>query len=161
MGHPWQSKPKGLKGWYKYFPQKIDKVGAAGYLNRHPFGPDFEWIGKMDSLHVSIALWASPDGEDKPFKVDTTLSTYTDITSDSEGVIAWGSFVSGEEQAEWDDFEVELKYFTDAPLPANTRLIVQATASKHCNYFIAGTSGGGPDGKRGSLMYVDEFELVY
>jgi hypothetical protein len=161
MGHPWQTRPKALKGWYKYFPQKIDRVGAKAYLNLHPYGPDFEWIGKMDSLHVSVTLWASPDGADIPFTVNTNPNRYVDITPRSEGVIAWGSFISGAEQADWAEFNVELEYFTDAPLPPNTRLIVQATPSKHCNYFIAGCSGGGPDGKTGSLMYVDEFELVY
>ncbi len=166
MGHPWQAKPRGLKGWYKYFPQPIDHVGAAAYMAIHPYGPDFEWLGKMDSLHVSIALWASPDGVDKPFTVDTTPSRYSDITRDSEGVIAWGSYAHDREQAEWAEFSITLdylkpEYLGDTPLPENTRLIVQATASKNCNYFIGGTTGGGPDGTTGSLMYVDEFELVY
>ena len=166
MGHPWQAKPRGLKGWYKYFPQPIDKT-LASHVGLHPYGLSRdEWMGKMDSLHVSVALWASPDGEDKPFVVDTNYNRFTDLTRGSEGVIAWGSFVSGEEQAEWSQFSLTLdylrpEYLGDTPLPPNTRLVVQATASKHCNYFIAGTSGGGPDGKTGSLMYVDEFELVY
>ncbi|MDR2882810.1 MAG: PCMD domain-containing protein [Alistipes sp.] len=166
MGHPWQSKPRGLKGWYKYFPQPIDQVHGS-YVGLHPSGfSKGEWMGKMDSLHVSVALWASPDGADVPFTVNTAPRAYVDITRDSEGVIAWGSFISGEEQAEWREFSLTLDYLMPeykgaTPLPANTRLIVQATSSKHCNYFIAGTSGGGPDGTTGSLMYVDEFELVY
>ena len=166
MGYPWQAKPRGLKGWYKYFPQPIDRV-TDQYLPLHPFGLSRdEWMGTMDSLHVSVALWASPDGEDKPFTVDTAPRRFTDITRDSEGVIAWGSFISGDEQAEWREFSFTLDYLMseyqgDTPLPAGTHLIVQATSSKHCNYFIAGTSGGGPDGTTGSLMYADEFELVY
>jgi hypothetical protein len=161
MGHPWNSKPKGLKGWYKYFPQPVDRT-LANYVAIHPYGLSRDqWTGSMDSLHVSMALWASPDGKNVPFIVDTNINSYVDITPGSEGIIAWGSFISGEEQAEWKEFNVEMKYFNDGPLPANTYLIVQATPSKHCNYFIGGTSGGGPDGKTGSLAYVDEFELVY
>ena len=161
MGHPWQTKPKGLKGWYKYFPQPIDQVHGS-YIGLHPYGFSKEqWLGKMDSLHVNVVLWASPDGADMPFTVNTAPRNFVDLMRNTPGVIAWGSFVSGDEQADWKEFEFPLEYFTDQPLPANTRLIVQATSSKHCNYFIAGTSGGGPDGKTGSLMYVDEFELVY
>ena len=170
MGHPWQDKPKKLRGWYKYFPQPINQVHGS-YIALHPYGfTRDQWMGKMDSLHVSIALWASPDGTDVPFVVNTDSSNsgknYVDITRGSEGVIAWGSFISGEEQAAWKEFEITLdylkpEYLGSTPLPTHTRLIVQATASKHCNYFIAGTTGGGPDGKTGSLMYVDEFELVY
>jgi hypothetical protein len=161
MGHPWQAKPARLKGWYKYFPQPVDRVSDQ-HLALHPFKLTREqWMGSPDSLHVSIALWASPDGADIPFTVDTNPGTFLDFTRQSEGVIAWGSFISAVEQASWAEFDLPLEYFTDAPLPANTYLIVQATPSKNCNYFIAGCSGGGPDGREGSLMYVDEFELVY
>ncbi len=161
MGHPWSTKPKGLKGWYKYFPQPIDRT-LANYVAIHPYGLSRDrWMGSTDSLHVSMALWASPDGRDVPFVVDTNINSYIDITPKSDGIIAWGSFISGREQAEWAEFDIEMEYFDDGPLPANTYLIVQATSSKHCNYFIAGTSGGGPDGTTGSLMYVDEFELLY
>jgi hypothetical protein len=175
LGHNWQAKPTGLKGWYKYFPQVIDAVNDE-YLQFHPsdFTKD-EWMGTMDSLHVCVALWASPDGENKPFTVDTAPSRFIDFSPGADGVIAYGAFVSGEEQATWDEFSINIKYYTadqmsDATraylsdylatgkLPANTQLYLMITASKNCNYFIAGT---GRYGGSGSLMYVDEVELEY
>lgn len=167
IGHPWHSKPKGLKGWYKYFPQPIDEA-PADYVAIHPYGLSRnEWLGSMDSLHINIALWASPDGANIPFTVNTSPKAFVDFRRDTPGVIAYGSLVSGEEQAVWAEFNLEMEYLKpeyladDMPLPANTRLFLQVTSSKNCNYFIAGTSGGGSGGTTGSLMYVDEFELVY
>jgi hypothetical protein len=168
IGHPWRAKPRGLKGWFRYFPQRVDRV-ADDYLDLHPYGFTRDrWMGSMDSLHINIALWASPDGANVPFTVNTSPKSFLDFRRDTPGVIAYGSFVSGEEQADWAQFSLPLEYLqseyspdSDAgmPLPPNTQLFLQVTSSKNCNYFIAGTSGG-PNGE-GSLMYVDEFELEY
>ncbi len=159
LGHNWQSKPRGLKGWYKYFPQPIDRVSDA-HVAIHPFGlTRDQWMGSPDSLHVCVALWASPDGRDIPFTVDTNISSFVDFSRDADGVLAYGSFVSAQEQASWSEFSVDMEYFTDAPLPSNTQLYLLVTSSKNCNYFIAGT--GSVAGTSGSLMYVDELELVY
>ncbi len=167
IGHGWHAKPKALKGWYRYFPQPVDRVSDE-YLDLHPYRlSKQQWLGSMDSLHINIALWASPDGADIPFTVNTSPKSFVDFRRDTPGVIAYASLVSGREQAEWLEFNLELEYLKpeyldeDKPLPANTRLFLQATSSKNCNYFIAGTSGGGDDGQTGSLMYVDEFQLVY
>jgi hypothetical protein len=167
LGHSWHTKPSRLKGWYKYFPQPIDAVNDA-HLGLHPFGFTKEqWMGTPDSLHVCVALWASPDGRDVPFTVDTAPSRFVDFSRDAEGVLAYGAFVSGDEQATWDEFSIDIEYFIDPsePLPSNTRLYLLVTASKSCNYFIAGTGSNGTptsvDDGPGSLMYVDEMELVY
>ncbi len=48
------------------------------------------------------------------------------------------------------------------PIP---QLYLLVTASKNCNYFIAGTGSKNTptfaDDGPGSLMYVDELELIY
>ncbi len=160
LGHNWQTRPRRLRGWYKYFPQPVDAV-HEGYVSLHPYGLSYdEWMGSPDSLHVCMALWASPDGRDIPFTVDTTPERFVDFSRDADGVLAYGSFVSAREQASWDEFAVEMEYFIPAsePLPANTQLYLLVTASKNCNYFIAGT---GRNGGNGSLMYVDELRLEY
>ncbi len=165
IGHPWQTKPRALKGWYKYFPQPID-AAIDDYVDIHPFElTKDQWLGSMDSLHVNIALWADPEGRNIPFTVNTSPGAFLDFSLYEEyvtdGLIAYGSMVSGDEQAEWGEFTLLLEYLKEGPLPENTQLFLQITSSKNCNYFIAGTSGGGPDGKTGSEMYVDELELVY
>jgi hypothetical protein len=177
LGHNWSdAKPTGMKGWFKYFPQPIDQVSAA-HAAHHPMGllPG-EWLGRPDELHVCVALWASPDGRDVPFEVDTrTDSHFLDFSKDKPGVIAYGAFVSSDRQESWAEFTVEMEYLpeywekysvkTGGKLPANTQLYLLITSSKHCNYFIAGT-GTGVDGDptndvSGSTMYVDELKLLY
>ncbi len=161
MGHPWQARPRSLKGWYRYFPQPVDEVGGDEYLAHHPYQLSRdEWMGSADSLSVIVALWASPDGTNKPFTVDTTPSSYVDFLPTTPGIIAYGQIVSADEQAEWAEFEVPLEYRGEGTLPANAQLLVQITSSKNCNYFIAGTGDRGRTGP-GSLMYVDELELTY
>ncbi len=122
LGHNWQTKPAGLKGWYKYFPQPIDAVSDS-HVGLNPAGlTKQQWLGSMDSLHVCVALWASPDGREIPFTVDTTPARFVDFSRNADGVLAYGAFVSSREQAEWDEFNIEMEYFIgeDEPLPANT-----------------------------------------
>jgi len=169
MGYPWSKKPRALKGWFKYTPQMINSVRNQYYLNELP--EDLkkltiaEWKTRMDEMSVTIALWAAPDGAGGPFTVNTSLSAFYDLTRDKEGMIAWGQLSSSEVQSDWKEFSLDLEYLKpeyqdeNTPLPAGTRLIVTVSASKYANYFIAGTSGG--EGGGGSLMYVDELELVY
>jgi len=171
MGHQWSRKPRALKGWYKYFPQMIDRTGNSAQLAKLPEDvrslTAAQWKTRMDEMSITVALWADPDGQDVPFTVNTQLSQFKDLTRDKPGIIAWGQLTSDRTQADWKDFSLDVEYLkpeylSDAtPLPANTRLIVTVTSSRYANYFIAGTTGGGPDGKTGSLMYVDELELVY
>ncbi len=90
LGHNWQSKPSRLKGWYKYFPQPIDAV-SDNHVRLNPARlSKQQWMGTMDSLHVCVALWASPDGRDIPFTVDTTPDSFVDFSRNAEGVIAYG-----------------------------------------------------------------------
>jgi hypothetical protein len=171
MGHPWSKKPRALKGWFRYFPQMIDQTGSSAVLAKLPAEvrgiTSAEWKRRTDSMSVTVALWASPDGTDVPFTVNTQLSQFKDLTRDAEGVIAWGQFTSGETQPDWREFSLDVEYLkteylsADVPLPSNARLIVAVTSSKYANYFIAGTTTGGVKNTPGSLMYVDELELVY
>lgn len=165
MGHPWRAKPSKLVGWFKYQPQMIDRVSNASVRALLPEDvrgrTEAEWKQRMDEMSVTVALWASPDGADIPFTVTTRLSKFKDLTPDAEGIIAWGQFTMGETQQDWAKFSVDVVYKDPAAeLPANTRLIITATSSRYANYFIAGTTGGGTDGKTGSLLYLDELELV-
>ncbi len=161
IGHSWRDKPTKLKGWFRYYPQPIDAVSRE-LLPLHPYGlTEEQWMGSMDSLHVCVALWASPDGRDIPFTVNTATDAFVDFSRDKPGVFAYGAFVSAAKQERWSEFEVEIDYLKSGPLPANTRLYLLVTASKSCNYFIAGTGKNGGSGGTGSLMYVDELALVY
>jgi hypothetical protein len=181
LGHNWTTKPTGLKGFYKYFPQPVNRVSEE-HRKLHPYRFSTEkWMNSPDSLHVCVALWASPDGRDIPFQVNTVTDNggaeFVDFSRDADGVIAYGAFVSPDEQAAWSEFNIEMdyldqsemsrttvnylkrnNYFSTGVLPPNTQLYLLITASKNCNYFIAGTGGGGT---AGSTMHVDELEMIY
>lgn len=173
LGHVWTDKPTGLKFWYKYFPQPIDEVSAP-HAAIHPWKLSVdEWMGSADSLHVCVALWASPDGLNKPFVVntDTRPGQFLDFARDVKGVIAYGAFKTPKAQTTWAEQTITMEYLKDAkgnpvhvgPLPKNTQLYLLITASKNCNYFIASTGRNrtGRDRNVGSIMYVDEVELTY
>ncbi len=142
------------------------------------FGTSDCIIVTEDSLHVCVALWADIRGRDIPFTVNTDPGSFVDFSRDADGVIAYGAFVSAAQQSEWGTFEIPIEYYTadkmsadtrsylsdyleTGELPDNTQLYLLVTASKNCNYFIAGTGsvngGNGP----GSLMYVDELSFEY
>ena len=172
LGHNWSdAKPTKLKGWFKYDPVPIDFVSAE-HAAHHPMGltPE-QWMGRPDELHVCVALWASPDGRDVPFEVNTVpeVGKFLDFSRDKEGVIAYGAFVTAQKQDSWAEFTVEMEYLpvywekysvkNGGKLPDNTQLYLLITSSKHCNYFIAGS--GRDLGGIGSVMYVDELKLVY
>lgn len=159
LGHNWRDKPTKLKGWFKYLPQPVDEIVTDHYL-QHPWGlSKEEWLGSPDSLHVCVALWADPAGRNIPFTVNTKLDSFVDFSRDKPGVIAYGAFASPQKQESWARFEIDIEYFETGELPPNTQLYLLVTASKSCNYYIAGT--GRKTGGVGSLMYVDELKLVY
>lgn len=146
LGKPWQHRPSRLKGYYKYFPKKITDVGTP------PSGDRDKWIGKSDTLHIMVGLWASPDGQTRPYRVNTDQDNFVEFNERVTGVKAFGEFVSGVEQPEWAEFEIELDYKSTEPLPANAVLLIMGTSSKYSNYFIVG---------RGSLLYLDELRFEY
>lgn len=146
VGKPWDARPTKLKGWYRFFPQRIDHVGTLHQSEKS------RWMGTVDTMHVCVALWASPDGENKPFTVNSDPDNFVDFSKNEPGVIAYGAFKTNVEQADWKQFTVDIEYFNTDPLPSNTVLYFLVTPSKSCNYFTAAT---------GSLAYVDEFSLEY
>lgn len=158
IGWPWQHRPTGLKGYYQYFPQKIDKdIGALHEHERE------KWKNSVDSLNICVALWSmQPDdpyldddyreGGTIGFMVNTNPKNFRDFAKDVPGVIAYGAFATDMRQDGWAEFEIRMEYFNTDPLPENTVLFLMATSSKNCNYFTAA---------RGSLMYLDELSLIY
>ena len=144
-GRPWTAKPKALKGYVKYKPVLINKVGKnapAEYVK-----------GEMDRGIIYIALLNGELKEYNGTKVwPVIIKTKTQELFDknASNVIAYGEKVFTETEGEgMIEFEIPL---TDMNPGTVSYLMITASASKGGDYFSGGV---------GSTMWLDDLELVY
>ncbi len=136
FGRPWSTRPKALTGWYKATVGTIDYAGSNSPAAK----------GETDVYQIFVCLtdW------DEPHNVDTAdQSTFFNPSTDS-GVIAYGEIRSSQQVADWTEFTIELQYRSLSRKPKY--IVVVATASAYGDYFTGST---------GSVMCIDDFELVY
>lgn len=142
FGRPFTSRPTGLHGFYQYTSGLIDYVGG-----NTPSGLGIESGVTPDSCAIYIAL------SDKVFTVDNTeTSTFIDFYND-DSIIAYGELPASERVStggQWKEFNIDLKYKSLDRKPSY--IIVVFSSSKYGDYFTGST---------GSLMYVDDIELIY
>ena len=142
FGQPFTSRPTALKGWFQYKPEVIDN-------DRQEVGnykPSMKGQTDICSIYIAMAT--------EVCQVDNTSSD--NITIDFENdprIIAYGELPVDQcvdTNGEWKGFNIPLKYksLTDKP----THIIVVCSSSKYGDYFT---------GANGSVMYLDDFELVY
>lgn len=131
-GTPFTAKPVALKGYYHYLPKTVNR-GTHNDMN-----------GKMDIGQVQIMLtdW------DAPFRVNTSASQFVDPQTDP-GIIAYGTMDFNETEG-YEPFTLRLEYRDLTRTPKY--IVIVAAASKYGDYFTGG---------EGSVLYVDEFSLVY
>lgn len=133
-GYGFTSRPLALRGYYKYAPKNIDMV-------KDPYK---DLKGQGDQCQIQILLTDWPDR----FHINTSKKIFVDFEND-EYIIAHGSFVSGNTDSGYVKFTLPLVY-------RNYRtpkyIVVVAAASRYGDYFTGG---------KGSVLKVDEFELVY
>lgn len=138
FGVPFESRPIGLRGYYSYEPAVINKVDE----------PYEDLMGRTDMCQIYIMLTAW----DKPFDVNSTKRQYIDM--DDPDILAFRELVTDKStNGEWVEFFIHLddETWRDKARKA-THIVVISCASRYGNYFTGGV---------GSLLYVDEFELVY
>lgn len=143
FGRPFVSRPTSLKGWYKYTPGEINYINNKSSSN-----------GTKDkcSVYVSLTDVIGYD-ESTAFEVNTKTGTYVDMTNNNSDVIAYGSMSEQESKGadNWTSFEFAINYKDE-----NTRMpkyiIIVASASGEGDRFTGSTN---------SVMYIDDFELVY
>ncbi len=138
FGRPYDgSHPKALRLKAHYRPGKVEKKS------------DYFAVGDTDIAQIYVALSTAP------VEVRTKKSNQKLFSPDDKEVLAYG-------QVTWEgDFgpdgqlaevEIPLEYFERAHDNDATTLIIVCSASKFGDFFTGG---------EGSLMYVDDFELVY
>lgn len=140
FGKPFTGRPIALHGYYKYTPKVIDNV------DRVPAGVEIIKNQTMDQCAIYIAL------AKKSFTFNNEKEEEYINYKEDENIIAYGELPSGEATSGdgYTEFTIPLKYKNLIDKP--THIIVVCSASKYGDYMTGGT---------GSLMYVDDFELIY
>lgn len=141
FGQPFTERPIQLKGWAKYDGVKIDKYSnpPAGTVKKGD--PDL-WSG-----YIALVDLGEKDG----IYVDNTdMTTFPDYNTDDR-VIAYGALPDSEcGNSDWKQFNIDLVYRSLTRKP--THIIVVFSSSKYGDYFTGG---------KGSVLYLDDLELVY
>lgn len=146
FGQPFTSRPISLKGWYQYKPELIDndrqEVGNSGVLKN----------GDIDLCSIYIIL---SKGTHQVNNTETgTLLTLENVWN-NEQFIAYGELPADQcvdTNGEWKEFNIPLQYKEDKLSEQPTHLIIVSSSSKYGDYFT---------GAVGSVLYLDDFELVY
>lgn len=140
FGQPFTSRPIALHGYYKYRAAKVNNVSdnlpADATISN----------GGDDECAIYIAL------AKQSYTVNNRdVSTFIDFEND-ENIIAYGTIPSGKTTSGRDyiEFTIPLVYKSLTEQP--THIIVVCSASKYGDYMTGGV---------GSILYVDNFSLVY
>jgi hypothetical protein len=148
-GRPFTARPKALRVYVKYIPAAITDVDSKN--------PDGAKAGDMDKGMIYIALtdnstvYDETTKESWPVIIRTRESKRLLFDKSGDNIIAYGEkvFTEATEGDGMVQIEIPLDYARTDVHPSN--IVVVASASKLGDYFT-----GGP-----SVMYVDDFELVY
>lgn len=141
FGRPFTSRPTQLHGWYNYASGTVDKVGGSL--------PSTAEIGKNDADKCAIYIFLSDKGG--AYTVNTSEGKFIDLENDPN-IIAYGALpdVDCVTTNGWKEFTLDLVYRSLTRKP--THLVIVTSASKYGDYFTGSTS---------SVMYIDDFELIY
>lgn len=133
-GYLFSARPLALRGYYKYSPKTVDMV-------KDPY-KDLQ--GQTDRCQIQILL---TDWDDR-FHINTSKKQFVDFDND-KNIIAHGSLVSDKEDSDYVKFTIPLVY-RNGRTPKY--IVIVGAASRYGDYFTGG---------KGSVLKLDEFELVY
>ena len=142
-GVPFKSRPTALKGYYSYTP---------GSLNRgsQPSGVGAPAKGENDEFQVFCALVTEQFHVANAAADGYEMTTGIDWQNDSR-VVAYGQLTQNtSSNGAWQELNIPLEYHSLTTKP--THLIIVCSASKWGDYFYGSDS---------SILYLDDFELVY
>lgn len=161
FGRPFKLRPTALRGWMKYACGQIDRIGTV------PPGTTLE-NGDPDngSIYIALGTWTAEEyglcspietdpvrrqcgTAESPYCVDTRdVSTF--FNPNGKDVVAYGELILDRDYSDWTQFTIDLKYVRTDVVP--THLFVVCSASRWGDYFTGSTK---------SVMFVDDFELLY
>lgn len=136
FGRPFTERPTKLKGMYKYNMADIS----------HSSKEFASLVGRPDTCIIWCALIDSSE----PFEIRTNPNNRNLFDPDGPEVVAYGKMQQSQSVTEYIPFEFELTYKSTSRVPKY--ILVVASASKYGDYFTGGA---------GSILYIDDFELIY
>lgn len=136
FGAEFTSRPTQLQGYFRYTAGEVDYSESAILAK-----------GGTDTCSVYVAL----SDKNEPYTVNTNQGTFIDFDNDPN-IIAYGELSASEcvTTSDWKKFSVDFVYRDLTRKPKY--IIIVASASKYGDYFTGSTS---------SVMYIDDFSLVY
>ena len=161
FGQAFTSRPTKLTGWFKYnrgitvnYPEEADERKTELQNSG----------GDQCAIYIALADNVGLDGGGRnyAFEIDNTLSAdepenfkyknTIDFSDSNPNIIAYGTITETEAKGtgSWQEFTIDLEYRSLTRIPKY--IIVVASASKYGDFFTGSTS---------SVMYIDDFELVY
>lgn len=161
FGQPFTSRPTQLKGWFKY---------NRGTTVDYPDGTDSRKTelqnsgGDQCSIYIALTdnVGVTYEEHNYAYEINGDLSgddaanfkykNAIDFSESNKDIIAYGTISEDEAKGsgDWQEFTIDLKYRDLTRKPKY--IIVVASASKYGDFFTGSTS---------SVMYIDDFELVY
>lgn len=140
FGSPFTGRPTQLHGYFQY------TAGTVDYYGNVPDGALVENGGTdMNSIYIALS------DANAPYTVNTKEGTFVDFDKDPN-IIAYGELPTSECKTTngWKEFTIDLVYRDLTRKPKY--IILVCSASKYGDYFTGST---------GSVMYLDDFSLVY
>lgn len=151
FGQEFPVRPTALTGYFKYAPVAIDNGATNVPSSKLPEGvTSIVEDQTLDWCSIYIALTT------KKFNVDNSDMSKFPVFSQlgvADGVVAYGELPISEcvsTNGEWKEFNISLEYCDLTTKP--THIIIVCAASKYGDYFTGG---------EGSVLYLDDFKLVY
>lgn len=140
FGQSFEARPTALKGYLHYTPGSIDYKGGSQPGNTVDKGDT-----DINSIFIALTTEIYP--------IDNTNPTSGLFDKNHERVIAYGELAASEcgtTNGQWKEFNIPLKYKSTTIKPKY--IIIVCSASKYGDYFT---------GSSKSVMYLDDFELIY
>ncbi len=136
-GRSFTARPTQFTGWYNYTPAKTNR-GTA------PSGAPAKGEDDLCSIYLVLTTGVVPVN-------NTDMDNFPNWNTDPR-VVAYGALDDSQcgNTGGWKQFNIDLKYNDLTTQP--THVIVVCSSSKYGDYFYGG---------EGSLLYLDDFELLY
>lgn len=157
FGRPFTAYPTKLRFDYKYHSETINRTGGdwKSAYGKYITQELYESLkGQPDSCCIYVALGDWPeqdyDGKKFPIIIRTRPSELSLLNLNDEHIIAYGELTKGEDVSQWTTHEIDIEYRVFNRQPKF--IIIVASSSKYGDYFTGG---------EGSLLQIDNFELLY
>lgn len=136
FGREFSDRPVKLRGYLRYHSAPIDNTTSG-----------FETLAGQPDTCI---IWCALIDQNTPFEIRTNPKNRQLFDDNGSYVVGYGKFESGVDIDGWTPFEFEISYKSTSRVPKF--ILITASASKYGDYFTGGD---------GSVLYLDNFELLY